>query len=185
MKISHLSKKKISSGEEIQGQEIREGIFNLIRATYSDFTKEDYISITELNKFRRLYLTSLITEESGELAILDKDVMDAINNNSILSENIQDEIEAELTFGQRIADKVAAFGYQVKEFFSYLNLADLVTEHVIAHFHEWMAGLPIPGIRKDKLNIKIVFTTHATLLGQLLRLHQCLLARIQQDWHQN
>jgi len=110
MKISHLSKKKISSGEEIQGQEIREGIFNLIRATYSDFTKEDYISITELNKFRRLYLTSLITEESGELAILDKDVMDAINNNSILSENIQDEIEAELTFGQRIADKVAAFG---------------------------------------------------------------------------
>jgi uncharacterized membrane protein len=36
--------------------------------------------------------------------------MEAIKNNSILSENIQDEIEAELTFGQRLADKVATFG---------------------------------------------------------------------------
>jgi len=73
--------------------------------------------------------------------------------------------------GDELLDKVAAFGYQVKEFFSYLNLADLGTEHVIAHFHEWMAGLPIPGIRKDKLNIKIVFTTHATLLGRYLAMN--------------
>lgn len=36
--------------------------------------------------------------------------MDAIKNNAILSENIQDEIEDELTFGQKIADRVAAFG---------------------------------------------------------------------------
>jgi glycogen(starch) synthase len=73
--------------------------------------------------------------------------------------------------GDDLLDKVAAFGYQVKEFFSYLNLPDLGSENVIAHFHEWMAGLPIPGIRKDKLNIKIVFTTHATLLGRYLAMN--------------
>ncbi len=37
-------------------------------------------------------------------------MIDAIKNNSILSENIQDEIEAELTLGQRLADKIATFG---------------------------------------------------------------------------
>ena len=42
--------------------------------------------------------------------MIDRNVMDAIKNNSILSENIQDEIEAELTFGQKLADQVAAFG---------------------------------------------------------------------------
>ena len=73
--------------------------------------------------------------------------------------------------GDELLDKVAAFGYQVKEFFSYLNLSDLGKEHVIAHFHEWMAGIPIPGIRKDNLNIKIVFTTHATLLGRYLAMN--------------
>ncbi len=70
-----------------------------------------------------------------------------------------------------LLDKVAAFGYQVKEFFLYLCTADFCLGEVIAHFHEWMAGLPIPGIRKDNLNVKVVFTTHATLLGRYLAMN--------------
>lgn len=110
MHISHISKNEIERGEEIKAQDIREGIFNLIKTDYPDFDKRDLISIFELNKYRRLYQTSLILQEKGELARIDRDVMEAIKNNSILSENIRDDIEAELTFGQRLADKVAAFG---------------------------------------------------------------------------
>ena len=110
MKKSYISKNEIQLGEDVKGQDIREGIFNLIKTDFPDFGKDDFISITELNKYRRLYLTSLIIQEKGEIAIIDNDVMEAIKNNSILSENIQEEIEAELTFGQRLADKVAAFG---------------------------------------------------------------------------
>lgn len=110
MKISHISKKEISKGEDIIGLDIREGIFNLIKSDFPDFDKDDFITIDELNQYRRLYLTSLIIQEKGELALIDRNVIEAIKNNSILSENIQDEIEAELTFGQRLADRVAAFG---------------------------------------------------------------------------
>lgn len=110
MKTSQISKIEIQKGEDIKGQDIREGIFNLIKSDYPDFGKDSYITLAELNQYRRLYLTSLIIQEKGELAIIDKDVMDAIKNNAILSENIQDEMEGELTFGQKIADKVAAFG---------------------------------------------------------------------------
>jgi len=107
---SKLSNININSGEEVFGADIRKGIFDLIKATKTEFEKTDYISIDELNQYRRLYLTSLITQEKGEMAELDKDVMAAIKNNSILSENIQDEIEADLTIGQRLADKIATFG---------------------------------------------------------------------------
>jgi uncharacterized membrane protein len=110
MKTSHISKQEIKKGEDVKAQDIREGIFNLIKTIHPDFNRESYITLAELNQYRRLYLTSLIIQEKGELAIIDRDVMNAIKNNSILSENIQDEIESELTFGQRIADKVAAFG---------------------------------------------------------------------------
>lgn len=123
MKISHISKKEIPKGEEIKGHDIREGIFNLIKSDFPGFEKGDFISLVELNIYRRLYLTSLIIQEKGELAIIDKDVMDAIKNNSILSENIQDEIEGELTVGQRLADKVAAFGGSwifIVTFFSFI-----------------------------------------------------------------
>ncbi len=110
MEISHISASKINQGEAIKGEEIREGIFKLIQSLYPDFDKEKYISIEELNKFRRLYLSKLMEQERGELAAIDRDVMDAIKNNSILSENIQDEIESELTLGQKMADKIATFG---------------------------------------------------------------------------
>ncbi len=110
MKISHISKTGIKKGEDIKGLDIREGIFNLIKLEFPDFNQESYISIDELNQYRRLYLTSLITQEKGELIVIDMDVMNAIKNNSILSENIQDEIESEITYSQKLADQVAAFG---------------------------------------------------------------------------
>lgn len=123
MKKSHISKIEIPKGEEVKGHDIREGIFNLIQSNFPDIDKEDYISNAELNHYRRLYLTSLITQEKGELAVIDRDVMEAIKNNSILSENIQDEIEGQLTIGQKFADKIAEFGGSwtfILTFFSFI-----------------------------------------------------------------
>ncbi len=110
MNVSFVSNKEINRGEEVPAKEIRDAIFNFIRLDYPGFERNHYISVFELNKFRRLYLAYLIEKEKGELAKIDQDVMDAIKNNSILSENIQDEMETQLTVGQRIADKVASFG---------------------------------------------------------------------------
>lgn len=42
---------------------------------------------------------------------------------------------------------------------------------IIAHFHEWMAALPILDIRRDNLPVKTVFTTHATQLGRHLAIN--------------
>jgi uncharacterized membrane protein len=111
MNISKISKSPIRIGEDIKGEDIREGIFKLIQSQYIDFNKEDYISIDELNQWRRHYLTSLIIQEKGELLDIDKNVMDAIKSNAILSENIQNtEREHGLTIGQQLADKIATFG---------------------------------------------------------------------------
>ncbi|KAJ3069773.1 glycogen synthase isoform 1 [Quaeritorhiza haematococci] len=39
---------------------------------------------------------------------------------------------------------------------------------LIAHFHEWLAGVPLVLIRKRSLPIATIFTTHATILGRYL-----------------
>ena len=70
-----------------------------------------------------------------------------------------------------LMNKVVAFCYQVREFFNYLCAQQVFDQTIIAHFHEWMAGLPIPSIRKNNLGIKTVFTTHATLLGRYLAMN--------------
>jgi len=40
--------------------------------------------------------------EKGEIALIDRDVMKAIRENSVLSEKIEDSQEQELTLGQKI-----------------------------------------------------------------------------------
>jgi uncharacterized membrane protein len=110
MKISCITRKEIKKGEEINSQDLREGIFNLVKADYPDFNKNCSITLDELNHYRRLYMASLISQEKGELDTIDRDVMNAIKNNSVLSENIEDEIEGKLTLGQKLADKIATFG---------------------------------------------------------------------------
>jgi glycogen synthase len=42
------------------------------------------------------------------------------------------------------------------------------TRRVLAHFHEWMSGMAIPMLHRDKVPISTVFQTHATLLGRYI-----------------
>lgn len=107
---SYISQKPIPEGEAMIGAEIRAGILSLICKENPGFGPEDYISLSELNFYRRLYLTRMMEEEKGELARIDQQVMVAIRDNSILSEKIQDNTDPELTFGDRMADHIATFG---------------------------------------------------------------------------
>jgi glycogen(starch) synthase len=80
---------------------------------------------------------------------------------------------------------VVLFGYLAAEFFQVL--CDVVQDAtpdsdiegtdsglsqvqlpILAQFHEWMAGVPIPIIRMRNLPVRCVFTTHATLLGRYI-----------------
>ncbi|MCA5006477.1 DUF1003 domain-containing protein [Sphingobacterium bovistauri] len=134
MSQSFINKKDIPSGEEIQSKDLRNAVYNYIKNLYPEISKDDYISITELNQFRRQYLTSLIEQEKGEIATLDADVLHAINTNSILSENIETTNDKSITTGQRIADKVATFGGSWKFiiiFMSFLTIWMLINAFVL------------------------------------------------------
>ena len=107
---SIISKKEIKNGEEIKAHSLSEGIYKLIKSEYPSLNDESYISLDELNRYRRHYLSSLIAKESGGLDVVDKEVMESIRNNSVLSENIEQESAGKLTPGQKLADKIAVFG---------------------------------------------------------------------------
>ncbi len=88
-----------------------------------------------------------------------------------IKHSIRQDFHIHLPGHDELIDKVAAFGFQVKEFLRHICSAGFCENRIIAHFHEWMAGLPIPAMRRENLNIKIVFTTHATLLGRYLAMN--------------
>lgn len=47
-------------------------------------------------------------------------------------------------------------------------LSQLEGKKIVAHFHEWLSGAGILYLKKKKLKIGTVFTTHATVLGRTL-----------------
>jgi uncharacterized membrane protein len=110
MPLCHLSKKHIDDVDAISAEALREGIYNFIQNQHPSFTKTSYISISELNKFRRIYLSHLIAQEKIELEKIDKEVITALENNEYVSANIETEMNEDLSFGQRMADKLAGFG---------------------------------------------------------------------------
>ncbi|MDQ3440386.1 MAG: glycosyltransferase [Planctomycetota bacterium] len=64
-------------------------------------------------------------------------------------------------------NEVTAFGFTVAQFFHELSQV-AGNRTILAHFHEWMAGVAVPRIRHLNLPITTIFTTHATLLGRYL-----------------
>ncbi|MBL0073420.1 MAG: DUF1003 domain-containing protein [Bacteroidetes bacterium] len=135
MTNSFINQEPIRDGEAVAGFDIRKGVFDLIKSDYPQFSENDFISLEQLNQYRRKYLTQLIVQERGELVKIDSDVMNAIQTNAILSENLQTEIDSKITFGQRIADKIAAFGGSwsfIIAFFSFILLWMVLTIWLLA-----------------------------------------------------
>ena len=63
----------------------------------------------------------------------------------------------------------ALFGYtagKVIESFCNYNLNG--TENIVAQFHEWQTGAGVLQLKRSKLPIATVFTTHATMMGRCL-----------------
>lgn len=73
-----------------------------------------------------------------------------------------------------LIDQVVAFSYLTKLFFDELVALAPADQRIIGHFHEWMAGLPILDMKKEKMRVKTVFTTHATQLGRHLAINSPL-----------
>lgn len=108
--VCFISKKKYPVEELRNYSSIKIQLVELIKKDFPDFSEDDSISISELNRYRKKYLESLFHKEYKELNKMEREVLNAIHSNSILSENIEPEIEKKLTYGQKIADRIAEFG---------------------------------------------------------------------------
>lgn len=70
-----------------------------------------------------------------------------------------------------LVNKVVTFGFLINIFLNLLAEKKAKDQNIIAHFHEWLAATPIPELRKAQTPISITFTTHATILGRYLAMH--------------
>ncbi len=89
---------------------VRHAVADMIRKETGKWSEDGWICSNDLQKYRNMYVQSLLESEKGELTSLETEVLDSIRRQDILSRNPDDEIQSDLTFGQRVADRIAAIG---------------------------------------------------------------------------
>lgn len=108
--VSDISGKRFPSEERVSAEIIRPSVLRIIQEERPDFGQGKSLSINELNVYREKYISSYLSKEVGQLSDLDNKVLKSIKKHSILTDRTDDPDAHALTFGERVADKVAFFG---------------------------------------------------------------------------
>ena len=90
--ISDISKIEFPIGEKISGNLIRDPIVELIKKDHPGFGHESNISITELNKYKQIYISKFLVKELGELNELEETVLDSLQKKNLLVDKVEDEV---------------------------------------------------------------------------------------------
>jgi uncharacterized membrane protein len=102
--------KSFRASEVVSGDVLHGPLQEKICADYPHWSDTDYICLADLNRLRQEFFADNMKTEHGELDTLQQEVMDSIQANESIVKNLNATFAEKLTFGQRIADKVAEFG---------------------------------------------------------------------------
>jgi uncharacterized membrane protein len=105
-----VCKKQKKLSEVLSAELVREPIINRIIKEYPDWLTSGYICLSDLNRFRAEYVQAVIEKDKGELSALEEQVVKSLQEQELLSKNINIEYDKQLTLGERLADKIADFG---------------------------------------------------------------------------
>jgi uncharacterized membrane protein len=82
----------------------------LIRKQHPDWDPNHEICLSCLNQFRAEYVEDVLEAQRGELSTVEDAVINSLKEQEVLSRDVNAEFDRRLTFGERLADKVAEFG---------------------------------------------------------------------------
>lgn len=106
---SDLSGKEFPENEKISAKNIRQFLLHFINKTHPNFSKSCFLSIEEMNDYREKYISEFLNKKIGNLTEVEKQVIQSVSKNTMISTEVEED-EKEITFGQKLADKVAEFG---------------------------------------------------------------------------
>ncbi|NJD55566.1 MAG: DUF1003 domain-containing protein [Nitrospirae bacterium] len=102
--------KQYRLNEVFPAEFIRRPMLEMIRKEFPALAPGGYICIPDLTRFRAEYVQSVIEEDKGELTALEKQVVNSLKEQELLTTNLNIEYDRQLSLGERLADRLADFG---------------------------------------------------------------------------
>lgn len=107
---SDLTGKEFEANQKVHASTIRPGVLSQIKQQHPHFNEDCCLSMSELNQFRNQYIESTLQQNVGTLSQLEKEVIEALHKNQTIADDVDQTVEESLTYGQRLADRIASFG---------------------------------------------------------------------------
>lgn len=108
--ICQVCKQKQEPTDAMLGALLRPSLSDFIAEKFPAWDAHEHICLSDLGNFRKQYVQNTLQDEIGELSDLDKEVVESLKEHEILSSNISAQFERQLTFGERLSDRIAEFG---------------------------------------------------------------------------
>jgi uncharacterized membrane protein len=105
-----VCKRTLASSEVLPASLVRDNLAALIAAKVPGWSASGFICRHCLNGFRTEFVRAEMEKDLGYLSALEEEVVKSLRGGDIISDDVNKEFERRLTFGERIADKVAEFG---------------------------------------------------------------------------
>ncbi len=94
----------------VPGEMVRPAILEIIQKRNPGWKPDRMICVDCLDELRSEYIEDALREEVGDLSQLEQEVIVSMKEQETLTENLNLTFEKSITFGQRVADRVASFG---------------------------------------------------------------------------
>lgn len=94
----------------VDGEAVRGGVAAEIRRDHPDWRGDEPVCLKDLTRYRVNYVRTLLRAERGELSALEHEVLDSLEKQATVATHVDEEFDQARTFGERLADRIAAFG---------------------------------------------------------------------------
>lgn len=89
---------------------LRPEVAALARDEHPELAADDLLSPADVHRFRMTHLAQSLLADRDELSTTDREVLDTIAADRLVSENADVAAAAAMSLGDRVADRVASFG---------------------------------------------------------------------------
>jgi uncharacterized membrane protein len=94
----------------LPGSLVHDNLAALITARLRRWDPAGFICHSCLNRFRAEFVRSEMEKDRGELTAMEEKVVRSLHDGELIADNLNQEFDRSLTFGERISDRVAEFG---------------------------------------------------------------------------
>lgn len=105
-----LCRKTKKMHETVPAELVRPGVLEEIRKEHPEWDAQGYVCLSDLNHYRGKFVQEVLEDERGQLSQLEEQVVKSLEEQEAISENLNEEFDRNVTFGEHIADRVAEFG---------------------------------------------------------------------------